>query len=180
MTSLQTLLLEILTHFECQQCGSCCNVCSPQVTDDELILIAKRYGTSVFDELDENNLLNVFKNPCSFRESNGCKIYDARGLTCKLYPFSLSHRGFVALIPCPMGIAIKIEYEHFLISQGIKIEYNYNLAIQESVNNIHNMYARIGYQQGVRITQLAMSYDAVPLFHQYLGCSSTSYGFTNP
>ncbi len=90
--------------FLCTHCGACCNETLVQInlTFGDIARISKHLKKSIKDLFDEEIIdFNPFldpetgnydvelglNKPCLLRENNKCKVYCARPLNCRLFPY---------------------------------------------------------------------------------------------
>jgi len=90
-------------RFECTQCGGCCKAHGDYdrvyVDDDEAVAIAELLGISLeeFEEHhavfesdsdgDRDRYLRFVDGACPFLKGTSCKVYDARPIQCRTWPF---------------------------------------------------------------------------------------------
>lgn len=70
----------------CNRCSKCCHYRIPLLEEDK-----QRIENYIGDTLKELN--GYIEPPCPFLEKNACKIYPARPLVCRIYPFLLLNEG---------------------------------------------------------------------------------------
>jgi Fe-S-cluster containining protein len=98
----EQLALAILEYFDCDRCCKCCREMPIHLNDADLERIYPLDGTAVFDKMDENEVDNYLKTPCPYLQGNACTIYDARPMSCRMFPFVVI-RPVPTLQLCPMG-----------------------------------------------------------------------------
>ena len=84
---------EIVSQINCQDCGNCCKLLRPCVTDTEIVAlslidkISKKDYIFKFVEKDDFDDTNYLKDtPCRYLKDKSCTIYENRPLDCKSYP----------------------------------------------------------------------------------------------
>jgi Fe-S-cluster containining protein len=86
---------------DCTTCANCCRVATTQVTDRDVLRLARHLGVSVDDCLktytvetqEEGRILQRGDNGCVFLEGNLCSVYEARPQTCELFPHLVKGAG---------------------------------------------------------------------------------------
>ncbi len=85
--------------FVCERCGTCCATGNPiRLSQEDISLIARHLKIPLnkaikkltIPDLARPGVLNFKKiNPCKFYDpvQKGCKIYDARPWSCRIFPF---------------------------------------------------------------------------------------------
>ena len=85
------IMIEIVNIFKCNRCGECCRTAPIELSDEEVVILCKHLNLSAeeFDDwfIDKNVLEIYLRAPCPFLSDNACTVYEARPLTCRLYPF---------------------------------------------------------------------------------------------
>ncbi|HDN96071.1 MAG TPA: YkgJ family cysteine cluster protein [Thermoplasmatales archaeon] len=75
----------------CSRCSRCCYYRIPILQEDKQ-KIANYLGISL-DEIQKTLSNGYIEPPCPFLEKNECKIYPARPIVCRMYPFLLLNEG---------------------------------------------------------------------------------------
>ncbi|MCS4541044.1 MAG: YkgJ family cysteine cluster protein [Euryarchaeota archaeon] len=113
--------------FECTHCGRCCKLAVRLTKEDIHRIEMLGYKRKNFVDGFVHPRMKRLNNACFFLEKmqDGifyCKIYSARPITCKRYPFRLVTRGknfeLVSDPKCPgVGKGAYIDYRIWLASQ---------------------------------------------------------------
>ncbi|MFW5793761.1 MAG: YkgJ family cysteine cluster protein [Bacteroidota bacterium] len=89
----QRLNKEITSQIDCQECGNCCNILKPCVTESEIKKLSQIKGItqaefiSKYVEMDSFDNVKYLKDaPCIFLNEKSCSIYNDRPKDCKSYP----------------------------------------------------------------------------------------------
>ena len=91
----------VITQINCQDCGNCCRLLQPLLTDSDMATIGQKLNLTPDDirekysELDEFNETILTGSPCVFLSGNHCQIYEARPEACRSYPH-LHKKGFTS------------------------------------------------------------------------------------
>ena len=100
-------------HFECEQCGQCCEVHSVgvRITREEAALLAQR--ESLANEVYANGILEagdtyIIPQPCRYLVDNRCTVHDIKPSVCRTYPFNKHEKvdgktSWVVIAGCPGG-----------------------------------------------------------------------------
>jgi Fe-S-cluster containining protein len=87
------LYKEIAEQIDCTDCGNCCKILRPCVTDAEIDILSKIDNLSQedfvtrFTEQYEIDHVKYLKNsPCKYFEDKKCAIYTDRPFDCRSYP----------------------------------------------------------------------------------------------
>jgi Fe-S-cluster containining protein len=115
-------IVEILQHFKCDLCASCCRNAGIDLSPDEAVEILRIKGIAYFDMLDINAVRDRLKAPCGLLEGKLCSVYEKRPMSCKVYPFAWVKRGLLLLYQCPMGRKVTAELLKFAEMSGFKVE----------------------------------------------------------
>ncbi|MCX7744046.1 MAG: YkgJ family cysteine cluster protein [Flavobacteriales bacterium] len=87
------IVKEVEQQIDCTQCGNCCKVLEPEVSDEEIIQLAKFKEISIesfkknYISIEPNTSVQFMKGkPCIFLKENLCSIYNNRPGSCRDYP----------------------------------------------------------------------------------------------
>jgi hypothetical protein len=103
-TEIDSLVVEvsdrITKQIKCKSCANCCKEKSPNVLEEEILLISNRLGISkgefekrYLEKAEDGSEFIIRKRPCPFLKNNECEIYDIRPEDCRSYPH-LHKEGF--------------------------------------------------------------------------------------
>lgn len=109
------LALELSELINCRQCGRCCKTSKLFIAQEDIDRIAEYLNITsevvrgmMYVE-DEHMIM-----PCPFYK-NGCTIYEARPITCRIFPLFQHPNGRLAVsLDCPAGKEV-----HNLIQEKI-------------------------------------------------------------
>lgn len=96
------LYQEVSAQIDCTNCGNCCRVMQPLLTDADIKRLAAHLGLPVKQFRDdfievgsEKGAVAEFSTmPCPFLRDNSCSVYDCRPRDCRSYPH-LHNKDFV-------------------------------------------------------------------------------------
>lgn len=115
-------IVDILPHFKCERCASCCRNAGIDLSPDEAVEILKLKGRAYFDMIDVSVIRDRLKAPCGLLEGNLCSVYEKRPVSCRVYPFAWAQGGLLLLYQCPMGREVTAELLKFAEMSGFKVE----------------------------------------------------------
>jgi uncharacterized protein len=101
-STVKGLYQEISAQIDCTECGNCCKVVQPVLTEADIKKLARHHELSTTEfrsrfllenEEDEGFVFNM--QPCPFLENNRCTVYENRPGVCRSYPH-LHKRDFVS------------------------------------------------------------------------------------
>lgn len=185
------MLIECLSHFECEKCGECCRDSAVELKEDDALRLAKRDRDRFFASLDENvTYCNALKAPCGYLKGNTCEVNDIKPLVCALYPFSFKYLGMLTLHLCPMGKKIapelnKATVEYFsnkpVLARREKkqIEEEAKLIVEFNKSFLNDVYSLLGDPpiKGRMLEEMVLSFSAIPVFLKHLK-KARSHGHT--
>lgn len=115
-------IAELLQHFSCEQCASCCRNAGIDLSPAEAVEMLRHKGTEYFDMLDSGSVRDRLKAPCGLLEGNRCSVYEKRPESCRIYPFAWVQRGALALYQCPLGREVTAALVKFAEVSGFKVK----------------------------------------------------------
>lgn len=86
------IIQKITDAIDCTQCGNCCRIQEPGISQDELTVLAQQKGitpkefSSQFVATDKDGIQFLCKQPCIFLQNTTCSIYNHRPASCADYP----------------------------------------------------------------------------------------------
>ena len=88
------LYQEVSAQIDCSNCGNCCRVMQPLLTDADIKRLASHLGLTVKQfradfiktESEEGKAFEFNTMPCPFLQDNRCTVYDCRPRDCQSYP----------------------------------------------------------------------------------------------
>jgi hypothetical protein len=134
----EQLALAILEYFDCDRCCKCCREMPIHLNDADLERIYPLDGAAIFDKMDENEVDNYLKTPCPYLKGNACTIYDARPMSCRMFPFVVI-RPVPTLQLCPMGTRIFESFKALARKYGKKdLKVEWEEGVSEATLYDHN------------------------------------------
>jgi len=88
----EPVLNEITESIDCTQCGNCCKIQEPGVTEDEIKVLANIRKMNLSDfrnkfvAYDHEQVSFLCKQPCMFLDGTVCSIYNDRPNSCADFP----------------------------------------------------------------------------------------------
>lgn len=82
----------VQSQIDCTQCGHCCQILSPIVTQRDIkrispyLKLSPQEFTVRYLEQKQNNIYRIKQKPCPFLEDKKCSIYLMRPKECRDYP----------------------------------------------------------------------------------------------
>lgn len=86
------VIQEISEAIDCTQCGNCCRIQEPGISEDELQILAGKKNISANEFLlqyvatDKDGVHFLCNQPCIFLSGTTCSIYNHRPASCADYP----------------------------------------------------------------------------------------------
>ena len=86
------IVYSVTNAIDCTQCGNCCRVQEPGVTEEEMETLAHLKQIPVEDfknkyiAWDTHGISFLCQKPCDFLNGNTCSIYSSRPHSCADYP----------------------------------------------------------------------------------------------
>ena len=126
----EQLALEILEYFECERCCRCCREMPIHLNDEDMERLYRLDGAALFDKMDESEVDNYLKTPCSYLKGDTCTIYENKPMSCRMFPFVVI-RPVPTLQLCPMGKKIFEEFKALTRKYGkkdLKVQWDDNVS----------------------------------------------------
>lgn len=86
------IINEVTSGIDCTQCGNCCKIQEPGVTEEEITVLANISKMDVpefknkFVAYDHQRVSFLCKQPCIFLHKTSCSIYPDRPNSCADFP----------------------------------------------------------------------------------------------
>jgi len=83
---------DVASQIDCLECGNCCRLILPTLSDDDVKNLAAGLGISpeevieVYLVRNESGELTLNQLPCPLLEGNRCRVFDHRPENCRSYP----------------------------------------------------------------------------------------------
>lgn len=83
---------EVFSEIVCTDCGNCCKVISPTVSQTDIkrissfLQISEEEFIETYLKTDDTNEYEMNALPCPFLKDNKCSIYEIRPTVCREYP----------------------------------------------------------------------------------------------
>jgi Fe-S-cluster containining protein len=120
---------KIVAQIDCIECGNCCNVLRPSVSDTEIERLSEidkispnEFGKK-FVEFSDDNIKYLKDTPCKYLRDKKCTIYPDRPEECRSYPHTHKDEFIFRLFGvidnyeiCPIV---------FNLFETLKVEFNY-------------------------------------------------------
>jgi uncharacterized protein len=98
---LKAIARDVEDAIDCKSCANCCRVATTQVTERDMERLARFLGMRLPDFLaectvetdEEGRILRRNERGCIFLEGNLCSVYEARPVTCELFPHLVKGNG---------------------------------------------------------------------------------------
>ena len=92
-STVHDLYKEVSSQIDCTQCGYCCKVMHPNLSETDIKRLARQFKLTTHEFRSRFLLKNdkdegyVFKEqPCPFLKNNRCEVYENRPRDCRSYP----------------------------------------------------------------------------------------------
>jgi Fe-S-cluster containining protein len=100
-------------HFECEQCGRCCQVhtVGVRIRRPEAERLARKLGVSTEEFLKtvlEAGETYIIPQPCPYLADSRCMVHDVKPAVCRSYPFNKHQQvnrdtAWIVIAGCPGG-----------------------------------------------------------------------------
>ena len=118
--------VETFSKIDCTDCGNCCKVFSPTVSQTDVtrisdfLKISEEAFIETYLKVRDDNEYEMNALPCPFLKDNKCSIYEIRPTVCREYPHTdkkeftarkYMHSGNAEICPAVYHILESMKYE---------------------------------------------------------------------
>lgn len=122
---------EVQSQIDCTQCGYCCQILSPIVTEGDIkrissyLKLSPQEFTVRYLEQKEDHTYRIKTKPCFFLENKICTIYPIRPKECRDYPHLNKKEPIISRMynflnnvsMCPIAFNVWQEYKRIIKSK---------------------------------------------------------------